>query len=95
MHIDVTSNVCSPSTTFEWRKVKICRDLHEGGVSPQARRSALALRWRNRHKPLQVRFWYVGGPNSSWVLQYRGVEWRFDGFVSLDDVGAFMNGEDL
>ena len=90
-----TPNVCSGSTTFTWRKVKDLPGLAVRGGLPAARRSALSLALRNRRKPLQVRIWYVGGPTSSWVIQYRGVTWRFEGGTYLEDVGSFLNGENL
>ncbi len=89
------TNVRTPSTTFAWRRVKVLQDSPRRGGLPAGRRSALALRHRNRRKPLQVRFWYTGGLESSWVIEYRGVTWRFAGAICLEDVGSFLNGEDL
>lgn len=85
--------VPKPSTTWEWGKRKKLPGLVVPRSLPGDSRSARFLGRRNRRKPLQVRFWYVGGPDSSWVLQYRGVSWRFPGWIDLEDVGAFMNGE--
>jgi hypothetical protein len=87
--------VPKPSTTWEWAKRKKLPGLDGPRSLPGGSRSAKTLRGRNRRKPLAVRFWYSGGPDSSWVFQYRGVSWRFPGWVCLEDVGAWMNGEYL
>jgi hypothetical protein len=85
----------SQSTTWEWKRVRKTAGPASREALPAVRRSALALRARNRCKPIDLKLWYVGGATSSWVIAFRGTQWRFEGAVSIEDVGAMVNGESL
>jgi hypothetical protein len=74
-----------PSTTYEWRKVKICESSHPEGTARQ-RRSAPPRRTRDQWKPQTIEVRYRGGPESSWLIRFGSIYLRFPGWMCLDDV---------
>lgn len=86
-------NERSPSTTYEWRKVKISGGAPEG-PSPQA--SAPRKRWaglgrRSGKGALTVTIVHRGGAESWWLIKARGRSGVFPGHRCLDDVMAEVN----
>ncbi len=87
------SYTCSPSTKWEWRRVKI-GSAPAGDSPPKAVvRPRVPLPRRNRNKALWIEVRYVGGPGSSWLVNCRERYWRFEGAICLEDVMAWANGE--
>jgi len=48
---------------------------------------------RNRALRLTLEVTFSGGAESWWVVLSRGREWRFPGWLQLEDVMAALNGE--
>jgi hypothetical protein len=91
VHRDYTERMF-PSTTFEWRKVRVFGPS-PGGSSLAAGQSALSsLRRRNPVKPLTVTLWATGSDLRSFEIRCRGITWRFpDGTYLFDVVTALNN----
>lgn len=85
-------NGCSPSTTYEWKKVKIQPPARAHRAQPpKASKSSVRRRFIGRTlselrtaTSLVVR--YRGGAETWWELSWGGVTKRFPGHVALDDV---------
>lgn len=78
-------NKCTPSTTWEWRKVKIQRRSQSpSSASPQGASHALRADW-NPREPLTVTVRYRGGPEAWIELKARGETYRMPGHVALFD----------
>lgn len=75
-----------PSTTWEYRKVRVRRVPAPAGDSRLAETSDRSLRARDAHKGMTVVVKYRGGPTASWLIEYRGKVWRFDGALAVHDV---------
>jgi len=81
-----TSNNCTPSTTFEWRRVKIDRRrAAPGSTSPEA---ASKPSQRSLREPVTITVHYRGGSEAWWELKARGRTWRRPGSLCLHDVLA-------
>lgn len=93
MHQDPSSKKSAPSTTWEWRKIK----MRPAGTAPErksarGRPSALS-RW-NRRERLTITVHSRGGPEAWWELRARGRVWRRPGHHCLEDVlGDIFDGE--
>lgn len=74
-----------PSTTWEWRKVKI-QSAPAGEQRAAGAPQAVGRRVRDAYIPRSVTFRYRGGPESSWVFQVGSRSWRYPGHLCLDDV---------
>lgn len=82
-----------PSTTFEWRQVKISRPA--GGQKNSAPK---ALRWfglprRNPRDPLHLTIKYRGGPECWVEVHARGRIGRFPGTIQLVDLVKMVNSD--
>jgi hypothetical protein len=81
-------NVCSPSTTWEWRKTKVRAGAPARGDSV-AKQLLPSLRVpRRRRKWQTVEIQYRGGPESAWLLRCAGFSWRCPGWIALEDALA-------
>jgi len=87
------SNTSSPSTKWEFRKVKVKRAAVPPGERSAAGRRTPHLRVWNRRKPLGIRVSYRGGNELDWRVEARGRRWTFDGFLAFEDVMAVVLGE--
>ncbi len=77
-----------PSTTWEWRRVKM-------KTPPAGHETVRAKRGRWRHLPLwprtrhlTVKITYRGGGESWWLVEARGSHGVFPGHCALEDVMA-------
>ena len=87
------ANKRTPSTTFEWRKVKISRAPQASTDSrPKGVPAALRAR-RDPRRPLTVTIVYRGGAEAWWELRARGMVVRRPGHVSLHDALSALEGE--
>lgn len=93
---EVQSNEHSPSTAWEWRRVRVTRGA--AGSKAAARKGH---RWRrfprlDRSKPLQLRVVYRGGAQAWIVVTARGETNVYPGDVALldlmSDVGQWQGG---
>lgn len=85
------SNDRLPSTTFEWRKVKIRRPA--GGRSRVPRKG---VRWRrfptrDEHQWLTIRVRYSGGPEAWCIVDARGEVNALPGWLALVDLILMIN----
>jgi hypothetical protein len=86
------------STKWEWRLCKV-RDLAtRPGDRASGDRRAPKLRSRRAQVPLTITVRYRGGPEASWLIDYRGRSWRVPGHLSVHDalsalsMGSSFNG---
>jgi hypothetical protein len=84
-----------PSTTYEYRKVKI-------KTPPAGHRTVRAKRGRwyrfatwPRHRKLSLTISHRGGAESWWLVEARGSHGAFPGHLCLDDVMAVVCNEPL
>lgn len=82
-----------PSTTYEWRKVKIVRPAGGQGTARRRRTGWLRLTRQPRTQPLRVTISYRGGAESWWWLEARGEKGAIPGHWTLDDVMARLLSE--
>lgn len=82
------SNVCAPSTTWAWRKVKIARPPEGTTQQRRSRYGFLRLTRQPRSRPVRLTLTYRGGPESRWLVEARGTRESFIGSVYLEDVMA-------
>lgn len=88
--LDSIENVF-PSTTWEWRRVKVRRPPEgHSGRSPKARRF-FHLPPRDPRVPLNVSIKYRGGPEAWYEIHARGTIARYPGWVSIDEIMAEVN----
>lgn len=75
-----------PSTNWRWelRKIRVAPagDRQRGAAAPLQRRK----RRRDLSRRMQVVITYRGGASCSYLLQFEGKSWRYDGFLALHDV---------
>jgi hypothetical protein len=75
-----------PSTTWEWRKVKMKPPpAGHSTAAPKASRWYGLARWPRR-RPLTLTIAYRGGPESWWLVTSRGRHGVFPGHLCLEDV---------
>lgn len=89
--VPLQSEQTFPSTTWEWRKVKMARPPEATRHSAPKGRSLRALPRRNRRDPLPVTVKLRGGPESWVELHARGSILRVPGWVSISDVVDMLN----
>lgn len=83
---DATPNERSPSTTWEWRKVKIALPPEAPSQNVSKRPSLRSHSPSERRRPLGVTITARGGAEAWWEVRSRGRVWRFPGWWSIDDV---------
>lgn len=81
-----------PSTTWEYRKVKLAGPRPGKAQRRSASEGTFRVGRRDERKPLCVEVSYRGGPEAVWVLRSRGHEWRVSGAQALHDVLLGVNG---
>lgn len=86
-------NTSSPSTAWEWKRVKKRSGSAPAGDSPTAGRSSQPRRKRDGHLPMTIQIRYRGGPSCAYLIEYRGTCLRFDGFEAIHDVMQIINGQ--
>lgn len=88
-------NTSSQSATFVYRRVKIRGPRTTVRQPPAGRRTSLLHRLtrldRSERCTVDIRF--SGGPESKWVLRFRGAVWYCPGWMALEDVCAVLYGE--
>jgi hypothetical protein len=88
-----TTNVCSGSTTWEWRKCKVKgAPAGDGVAQPKAAPSRFSVS-RARRKRNIVEIAYRGGPESSWLFSLDGRSRRLPGHLCIEDAMALVLGE--
>lgn len=80
-----------PSTTYEWRLVRVRPGAAGQGQALSEAKLRHALPSRPSRQPLTVVIRHRGGPESWWEIQARGAVWRFPGYVGLDDAMSRIN----
>lgn len=93
MPTQVETYTCSPSTKWEYRKVKIPGPPEP--LAAQGRRSRLRvpLPFRNPRKMLTIGVSYRGGAEAWWQLEARGRVVRVPGHVCLHDALTLFQGD--
>lgn len=76
----------APSTTWEWRKVKMKPPPAGHGTARAKRGRWYGLAVWPRREPLTIKVGYRGGPESWWLVTARGRSGVFPGHASLEDV---------
>lgn len=75
-----------PSTTYEWKKVKVGRPAGGQGTARRSRSGWLRLARADRSRPVRITITYRGGAESWWWVECRGEKGALPGHWSLDDV---------
>ncbi len=80
-----------PSTTWEWRRVKIRRppEAHKGSAAKPHRWQSLPR--RNARERLILTVSHRGGPESWWQIESRGRTVRMPGWLSIDELFGEIN----
>lgn len=86
-----TSAFESPSTTWEWRKVRMARPPEANKKSAPKGRSFKALPRRNRRDPLPATLKLRGGPEAWVEIHARGSMIRVPGWTAVSDVVDMLN----
>jgi hypothetical protein len=81
-----------PSTTWEWRRVKIKRPPEAMSASSEASPPAGSLLPWPRSKPITVVLKYRGGPEGWVEVRARGRVWRRPGTFALYDTLCLVFG---
>jgi hypothetical protein len=89
----LSADLSIPSTTWEWKTVKMRRSSAPQGTENERSDFRPASGPRDPKRPLDVRIRFVGGPEASSEVRYRGRTWRFPGSVYLIDMLQFVNGQ--
>jgi hypothetical protein len=77
-----------PSTTWEWKLVKVRSAPERDSLSwSDSRLKGFGVTW-GRAKPVTLHVHYRGGAESSWLVTVGGGRWRFPGHMALEDVMA-------
>lgn len=79
-------NVCSVSTTYEWKRVKISQRRNGPRKAPPGGRHPKQLTPWPRRQRLELRVTYRGGSEGWYEVRARGQVWRFPGCLCLEDV---------
>lgn len=84
-------NTSMPSTTWEFKRVRVRRPPNGQKGSPPK-----AVRWfrlphRNPREPLTIKVKYRGGEECWYEVHARGEVGRFPGYVALHDVMREIN----
>ena len=87
----IDSNTSSPSTRYEYRRVKVRRPPEATEAAPSKTARLRRLPPRNPREPLKLTISYRGGPESWWEVHCRGTIVRRPGYTSLDDVMRDIN----
>lgn len=80
-----------PSTTWQWKLVRMGRPPEASSTARAKRARRYALPRRNPREPLTVIVRFRGGAECWWELTARGQVWRAPGYVSLHDVMSRIN----
>lgn len=81
-----------PSTTWDWRKVKIGA-LAPAGDATASEASTFCFRRGDPRLTQVLRVEWRGGPEDSWLVTWQGRPWRFPGHWCLSDVMRKLLGE--
>lgn len=83
---DTDPNTCPPSTTWEWKTVRI-RKRPQGRKQQRAKRTSFSeLGPYPPREALMVKVRYRGGPECWWEITARGKTVRRPGVLALHDV---------
>lgn len=82
----------SPSTNWEFRKVKIAGPRQGNAQRERSEPRSFRVGRRDERKPLSVEIRYVGGPEAHWVVKARGGSWKVPGHRCLHDALLDVNG---
>lgn len=77
-----------PSTTFEWRKVRIRQRPEGQRHSTRSKSGFLRLFPQPRRREVRMTVVHRGGAESWWLVKARGEHQVFPGHVALEDVMA-------
>jgi hypothetical protein len=80
-----------PSTTWEFKRVKVRRPPEATGTAAAEQRPSGRRRAREPRDPLGVVVRYRGGSECWWQIEARGRTYRFPGWVSIHDALARIN----
>jgi len=86
MHDDSESNICPPSTTWAYRKVKIKTPARAADTARRSRSTFRSLARRPLRDTTTLTVKYRGGPECWWEIRARGVTVRRPGWLALHDV---------
>lgn len=90
---DTEEITCSPSTTWEWRRVKISQPARAAGTARRRRSPLAALPRRALNDTTTLTVRYRGGPECWWEIRARGVVVRRPGALALHDVLRELYGD--
>lgn len=80
-----------PSTTWEWRCVKLREATPEAPVAAARAKRGRLVAFRSRWRPITIQVSYSGGAESWWRITARGTSWFFPGHRALEDVMKVIN----
>lgn len=79
-----------PSTRFVTKRVRVSTAPQAKGQRGAAARKAWVLAQRDLREPITVRMTYRGGPEAWVLVQYRGTQRVFPGWMQLCDLMQVM-----
>lgn len=82
-----------PSTTYEWRKVKIKRPAGGKDTARAKRGPWTRLATWPRHRKLRLTVSHRGGAASWWLIETRGASGVVPGNLAFEDVMKFVLNE--
>lgn len=91
----MATNECTPSTTWEYRKVKISRRLQGSAGASAGGRPPKRLARRDPHERLSIVVKYRGGAEAWWLVEARGERYTFPGHLAMHDVLMFISDGNL
>lgn len=80
-----------PSTTWQWKLVKMSRPPKAPSTARAQRARLKPLARRNPRESLTITVKWRGGPECWWEIVARGRVWRAPGHVAIHDVLARIN----
>lgn len=83
-----------PSTTWEWKRVKVRRPAGGQNTASTERRGPFGLPPRNPRDPLTIKVKYRGGSEAYYEIHARGRVFRRPGTVALHDIMQEINCSD-
>lgn len=84
-------NECTPSTTWEWRRVKVRRRPQGTSTARRRRSTGAQMAPRNAVDPLQIVVRYRGGAEAWWRIDARGETYIMPGWVDIESAFRMIN----
>lgn len=87
------AHTSSPSTHWEWKKVRVTEPPQGRRAQPPQASSQSPLSRRNARDPLTITVKYRGGAEAYWEVRARGRVFRRPGWLCIHDLMSEINGQ--